>query len=131
MLSKQQKDAALGRLRALFQVISDEASRNADFLTAIEGVLLCPEGAPAAQQKASGVAKIPPVNIMEILHRDGIAAAKSALDQMTNDELVKLASADGIKKPKEAKNMERESLIILLLQTAENRLRQGESFTKG
>ena len=131
MLSKSQKDAVLRQLRELFEAMSDEASRNPDFLDKIASILLCKDSDLATQQKAGTSARGPSLNIVEILHRDGDAAAREALGRMTNDELVKLAVADGVKKSKDAKSMERESLIGLLLQTAENRLRQGESFTKG
>lgn len=131
MPSKQQKDAVLSRLRALFAAVEDEASRNPAFFEKIESILVSSELVIATQQKPASSTKAPTVNLLEILHRDGGPAAREALGALTNDELVRLASADGIKKPKEAKAMEREALIELLLQMADKRLRQGESFTKG
>jgi hypothetical protein len=125
-----QKDAVLSRLRSLFEAVADEASRNPTFFARIESVLLSPEAVVATQQKPSSFARVPTLNVLEILHRDGVAAATEALGKLTNDELAKLTVADGTKKPKEAKSMDRAALIDLLIQTAGNRLRQGESFTK-
>ena len=131
MLSKKQKDAVISRLRSLFEAVSDEASRNPDFFARIEGILLSPEAIVATQQSPSSAAKTPALNLLELLHRKGSAATIKALEELTNDELAKLATADGVKKLKEAKSMERPTLIDLLIETAANRLRQGESFTKG
>jgi hypothetical protein len=131
MRSKLQKEAVFSRLHALFAVVEEEASRNPAFFERIENVLLSSELVIASQQKATPSPKPPGLNLVEVIHREGKDAAKEALSTLTNDEIVRLASADGIKKPKEAKAMEREALIELLLHMADKRLRQGESFTKG
>ena len=130
MPTKQQKDAVLSRLRALFEAVSEEASRNPDFFEQIENILLSPEAIIASQQRPSSQAKGPVLNLLEILHREGEAAARNGLEKLTNDELSKIAVADGVRKLREAKSMDRVSLIDLLLKTAESRLKQGESFTK-
>ena len=132
MPSKQQKDAVLSRLRALFEAVADEATRSPVFFARIEEILLSPEAVVATQQKSSSSSRAPALtNLLEILHRDGPRVARDSLDKLTNDELARLAVADGTRKPKEAKSMDRVALIDLLIQTAESRLRQGESFTKG
>lgn len=131
MPTKQQKDAVLSRLRALFEAVSEEAIRSPDFFSKIEQILLSPEAVVSSQVKPVIGVKPPIINVLEILHREGESAARDSLDKLTNDDLAKLTVADGIKKLKEAKSMERESLIAFLLETASNRLKQGESFTKG
>ena len=131
MPSKKQKDAVLSRLRALFDAVADEATRSPSFFARIEEILLSPEAVLALQQKPPTSPRTPTLNLLEILHRDGPTAARDSLDKLTNDELARLAVADGTRKPKEAKSMERVALMDLLLQTAESRLKQGESFTKG
>lgn len=131
MQTKKQKDAVLSRLRSLFEAVSDEASHNHNFFARIEEILLSSEAIVATKKSPSSTAKTPSLNLLEILHREGKAATLEALESLTNDELAKLASADGVKKLKEAKSMERPVLIGLLIETAEKRLRQGESFTKG
>lgn len=131
MPNKNPTDPIVSRLRSLFDAISDEVAKNPAFLARIEKILRYPEAIVTASARPSRSEKVPCINILEIIHRDGREAALQTLEGFTNDELVKLAIADGIKKGKEAKAMERKDLISLLIDTASARLRQGESFTKG
>ena len=131
MPSKKQKDAVLSRLHALFDAVADEAIRSPDFFARIEEILLSPEAVLALQEEPTTLSRTKSLNLLEILHRDGPTAARDSLDKLTNDELAKLAVADGTRRSRVAKSMERVALMELLLQTAQSRLKQGESFTKG
>ena len=131
MPTKKQRDAVLSRLKALVEAIDEEGARNPDFFSRIEKILLSPDAIVATHKKGGSNAKTPALNILDVLHRDGEPEARKSLESQTNDELAKLAAADGVKKLNEAKSMERDALIDLLIETATNRLKQGESFTKG
>lgn len=70
------------------------------------------------------------INTVEVLHRSGESTLRELLEQLTNDDLIRLCVHDGIKKLKDARTLERQQMIDLLTTTAISRLGQGESFTK-
>jgi len=129
MPTNSQKEAVYTRLRALCDAVYEEALRSPEFFARIEEVLLSPDAKVSVQQK-SPTPQRPSLNTVEILHRDGESGLLSALEQLTNDDLIRLCTADGIKKSKDAKALDRQQLIGLLTSTATSRLNQGESFTK-
>lgn len=129
MSSKQENEAIRQRLKALFDVIYAEAMQNPDFLAQLETILLSPEAKLSLQAKNSE-AKHPTINMLEILHSDGTEALRSILGNYTNADLAKLCVQEGIRKMKEAKSLDRNVLIELLLETATSRLKQGEAFVK-
>ena len=129
MPSNTEKEAIHSRLKALLDAVYDEALRSPEFFDRIERILLSPEARLAVQKPASTSGR-QSINIVELLHRNGEPALLQNLEQCTNEDLARLCVQEGVKKAKEAKSLERDELIELLLQTANNRLKQGESFTK-
>lgn len=130
MPTKKQRDAVLNRLKALVEAIDEESAQNTDFFYRIEEILLSPDAIIATQKKGRSNVKTPTLNILEMLHLNGESEARKTLGTQTNIELAKLASAERAAKLNEAKSMEREALIDLLIEKAHTRLKQGETFTK-
>ena len=127
MPSKKQKEAVLSRLRALLHVVEEECKSNEAFFKHIEEILLSPEAVVSIQKKSSPTARSPKVNAVQVLHDHGEDVLRRELDLSTNDELAKIAAADGIKKPKV---LPRKELIESICSFAKTRLKQGEAFTK-
>jgi hypothetical protein len=129
MPSNTEKEAIHSRLKALLDAVYEEALRSPDFFDRIERILLSPE-ARLAVHKPTSTPSRQSINIVEILHQDGEAGLRSVLSGHTNEDLTRLCVQEGIKKMKDAKSLDRDALIEVLMQTASSRLKQGESFTK-
>jgi len=129
MSSNQEKEAIRQRLKALFDVVYEEALQNPSFFSRLEAILLSPEAKLSLQSKTSPLGRSP-LNMLDILHRDGDTALRDTLNNYTNDELARLCVRERIRKLKEAKSLDRSALIDLLVETAKSRLKQGESFVK-
>lgn len=132
MQSDGPKSTVRRQLKAFFDVVMDEAFANPEFMSRLEKLLVHagsestppPDDRPSSNKKASGP------NMLEILHAKGEPALREELDAMTTDQLARASVQEGVRKLKEAKALERVDLINLLLETARNRLRQGESFVR-
>lgn len=129
MPSKQEYDAVFSRLRALADLIEEEASESLGFFEGLQQILMSEE-AIASLSKPQVKRKAPILAILTVLHEKGEQALHDELARLTNDQLARLAVDEGIKRFKEAKNTERSDLVEILVETAKNRLRQGESFTR-
>lgn len=129
MPSNTEKEAIHSRLKALLDAVYEEALRSPEFFDRIERILLSPE-ARLSVHKPTSTPSRQSINIVEILHQSGEAGLRSTLDGHTNEDLTRLCVQEGIKKMKDAKSLERDALIEVLMQTASSRLKQGESFTK-
>lgn len=129
MPSKTEKEAIHSRLKALLDAVYEEALRSPEFFDRIERILLSPEARLAVHRPTSTPSR-KSINIVEILHNEGEAGLRSALSGHTNEDLTRLCVQEGIKKMKDAKTLDRDALIEVLMQTANSRLKQGESFTK-
>lgn len=131
MPSNTEKEAIHSRLKALLDAVYEEALRSPEFFDRVERILLSPEARLAVHKPTSTPSrKSININIVEILHQDGEAGLRSALSGHTNEDLTRLCVQEGIKKMKDAKSLDRDALIEVLMQTASSRLKQGESFTK-
>jgi hypothetical protein len=123
------KIAVKNRLKAFFDIIYEEAVKNPAFFSKIEAVLISEE-INISKENSTEINKKPDYNLISILHADGEVALYKFLGSKTNDDLVKMCSKDKIAKPKEAKLLQREILIQLVIDTIKNRLKQGESFIR-
>ena len=130
MLNSYSKDAVRARLKALFDAVYEEAAQNPEFFSRLEEILLSPEIKASIRKKASSTATRPSLNVVEILHEKGESGLRAELENCTTNDLVRLCAQESIRKQKDAKNLERGTLIELLLQAASNRLKQGDSFIK-
>ena len=130
MPSKRENEAILTRLRALFKVISDEAQKSPEFLDRLSSILLSKQATLEVGKSSAKPSREPIIRIVEILHSSGEERLLNELQQLTNDQLARLAADEGVKKLKEAKRTDREGLISLLVETASNRLKQGATFTR-
>jgi energy-converting hydrogenase A subunit M len=129
MSGNEMKIAVKNRLKAFFDIIYEEAVKNPDFFSKIEAVLISEE-INISKENSTEINKKPDYNLISILHADGEVALYKFLGSKTNDDLVKMCSKDKIAKPKEAKLLQREILIQLVIDTIKNRLKQGESFIR-
>lgn len=129
MSSNQEKEAIRQRLKALFDIVYEEALQNPSFFSRLEAILLSPEAKLSLQSKISPPGRSP-LNMLDILHSDGDTALRDTLNNYTNDDLAKLCVQERIRKLKQAKSLDRSALIDLLVETAKSRLKQGESFVK-
>lgn len=129
MPSNEEKEAVKSRLKALFDVVYEEAINNPVFFTRLQEILLSPEAKLSLQTKSSFTGR-QKINLLEVLHQDGEVMLRSTLESYTNDDLAKLSSQEGVRKLKDAKSLDRTALIQLLIETAISRLKQGESFVK-
>lgn len=130
MSNKKESEAILNRLRAFFNVICEEAQRNPEFLDRLSAVLLSETTALTIGKSLGKTSREPIIHIVEIVHSSGEQGLRDKLQQLTNDQLARLAADEGVKRLKEAKSIDREILISLLVETGSNRLKQGETFTK-
>ncbi len=130
MPSKKETDAILTRLRALCDVIYEEAQKSPEFCERLSSILLSEEAALALRKPSGKLSREPIIHIVEVVHSSGEQGLRNALQQLTNDQLARLATDEGVKRLKEAKSIDREELISLLVETGSNRLKQGETFTK-
>lgn len=130
MPSKKDNEAILTRLRALFNVIYEEAQRSPEFLESLSSILLSEQAKLALGKPSGKLSREPIIHIVEIVHASGEQGLRNELQLLTNDQLARLAAGEGVKRLKEAKSIRREELISLLVETGSNRLKQGETFTK-
>lgn len=121
--------ALSSRLRALCEIVSAEAARNPEFSRALEEVLLSAEVKVKIQAKKSKSSK-PNVNTVHILQQGGEEALAQALAPLTTDDIRKLITADRYARLKEVKDLDRESLISILVGGTHKRLHQGAVFIK-
>jgi len=130
-MSNDPKIAVQSRLRAFFEAVYEEAQQNPQFLTKLEEILVSRDLriSPIKKCKNEGITQ-KAINIVDVLHTEGEDGLKIALTNFTNSDLIKLCTQEGIRKIRDSKNHERDELIVILIQTASDRLRQGESFTK-
>lgn len=129
MSTNKETELFLNKLESTLRVVVDEARMNPDFCMKLarafgEEVSISPK--PPGKQRL----KVPEINIVEIMHAGGESELHDRLQQLTNEQLVRLSVAEGILKPKAAKSKAREVLISLILNRARDILRQGEAFTK-
>jgi len=129
MPSNEEKEAIKLRLKALFDVVYEEAINNPGFFTRLQEILLSPEAKLSLLTKSSSTPR-PKLNLLEVLHQDGDTVLRNTLETYTNNDLAKLCSQEGVRKLKDAKSLDRAALINLLIETAISRLKQGESFVK-
>lgn len=130
MQNVKKLDMSLKKLKELFNLIESEAKGSPAFLEKLANVFGQELDEATNIQSGDKKTKEPILNIVDILHRAGQEALLKELDVLTNDQLAKLASQEGIKKYKDAKSAERGDLIESLSEIASNRLSQGSSFTK-
>jgi len=130
MPSKKENEAILTRLRALFNVIQEEAQKSPEFLERLGAILLSDQATVALGKSSGKPSREPIIHIVETIHAFGEQGLRDELQRLTNDQLARLAASESRKRLKEANSAEREELIHLLVETAANRLKQGESFMK-
>lgn len=130
MPSKKENEVILTRLRALFNVIYEEAQKNPEFLGRLSSILLSEQATLALGKSSGKPPREPIIHIVKIIHSSGEQGLRNELQQLTNDQLARLAADEGIKRLREAQSIEREELVSVLIETASNRLKQGETFTK-
>lgn len=92
--------------------------------------IFTPSSADNPSQKKESSPQKSVLNILEILHESGENGLKERLDSLTTNDLIKLCSQESVRKPKDAKSLERSELVELLVQVAINRIKQGNSFIK-
>lgn len=129
MPSKKDYDAVFLKLRSLASLIESEAKGNDTFFEKIQNVLMGEMDSVSAS-KPLVRQKSPNFSVVSVLHENGEQHLLGRLELMTNEQLIRLAQADGIKRIKEARNIERSELIRIIVETANNRLKQGQSFTR-
>jgi hypothetical protein len=129
MPTKPQYDAVFSRLRAITELIEQEARESEGFFEGLQKILMTPE-AMVALDKPQIRSKAPILPVLAILHEQGETTLREQLERLTNDKLARLAADEGIKRLKDAKNTERNDLVAAILETARNRLKQGEAFTR-
>lgn len=129
MPSKKDYDAVFSRLRALTDLIEQEARESLGFFEGLQKILLSEEAVLSADKPLTR-RKAPILAVLSILHERGESALREELERLTNDQLARLATDEGIKRLKDAKAAERIELQNALVEMAQNRLKQGESFTR-
>lgn len=132
MRSDDPKVAVRRRLKALMEIILDEAAQNPEFLIKLDS-LLGHRGdgySDALDARSSGSKRVPGPNLLEVLHSSGESVLRDELESMTTDQLARTAVQEGVRKSKEAKALVRGELVELMIETTKNRLRQGESFVR-
>jgi hypothetical protein len=129
MPTKPQYDAVFSRLRAITELIEQEARESEGFFEGLQKILMTPE-AMVALDKPQIRSKAPILPVLAILHEQGETTLREQLERLTNDKLARLAADEGIKRLKDARNTERNDLVAAILETARNRLKQGEAFTR-
>lgn len=129
MPSKAEYDAVFSRLRAIADLVEQEARECDGFFEGLQKILMTPE-AIVALEKPQTRKREPILAIVAVLHEQGEEALREQLKRLTNDKLARLAADEGIKRLKDAKSTERTELIDFLFATAQSRLKQGESFTR-
>lgn len=130
MQNNKKLDIALKKLKELFTIIECEAKKSPAFLEKLATVFNQDSESITNPQPSEKKIREPFLNIVDILHRLGKDRLNEELDLLTNDQLAKLASQEGIKKYKDSKTADRKELIDSLVEIASNRLSQGSSFIK-
>lgn len=121
--------AIQSRLRAMCEVILVEASRNPQFQAALEEVLLSSEVKVKIQSRKSKVSK-PVINTVQILQESGETVLKEALSRLATDDIRKIITGDRHARLKDVREMDRETLVSLLIDKTKKRLNQGSVFIK-
>jgi hypothetical protein len=118
------------RIRALFDAIIEEAEQNPQFAESVMDIFADTPCKASSRKKSEEKKFSLDFSPLEILHKEGEEALRSKLDALTNDDLIKACSGEGIVQRKNAQSMAREDLILNIVKSSHDRLRQGESFTK-
>ncbi len=126
--NKEESIKALeARLYAFVQIVLDEASRNPEFSHQLEGVLLG-DTVKVVHVEPSKKKIKESLDVVGFLHEHGENKLREALSTKADNELKTIVRAEGIRKGKELKALERHQMIEEILQTAARRLGQGKSF---
>ena len=120
------------KLKLLFEAVAEHAMENQQFMESLERILVLSGNEnrkTATKRKYSSIRSADP-NLLDVLHSRGEIALLEILNAMTTDELVRVCVREGLRKQKEAKNIERPNLILMLQEMANLRLMQGGSFVR-
>ncbi len=115
------------KLHYLTDIVCAEAQKNPEFLQKLADLFsICTQESTKINKNTKNT-KTPGINVLEVLHNFGETAIREKLGLCTNDELLQIATKESIKR---GKSFGREELISKIIEIAQARLKQGESFTK-
>jgi hypothetical protein len=117
-------------IRIFLEEIEREAEKNEIFRETLSSLFQLDSEERLISKPRDKKNRVPILNIVDILHKSGIEELNKALNFLSNDQLIKLANQEGIKKNKDSKSLDRKVIIDLLIELAGNRLSQGASFNK-
>lgn len=117
-------------IRIFLEEIEREAEKNEIFRDTLSSLFQLDSEERLISKPRDKKNRVPILNIVDILHKSGIEELNKALNFLSNDQLIKLANQEGIKKNKDSKSLDRKVIIDLLIELAGNRLSQGASFNK-
>lgn len=115
------------KLTNLIRVVLNEAEVNHEFYLKLEEVIVSDslKAIPKISKKQQAKAYF---NVVAFLKEQGAEKLTAHLETQPNDDLREILRAEGIRKGKELKSIERQQMIEEIIQTAERRLNQGKSF---
>lgn len=115
-------------LREFLEVIEREAKENDSFSETLLSLFQLDSDERLISKPKDKKNRVPILNIVDILHKSGIEELNKALNFLSNDQLIKLANQEGIKKTKDSRSLDRKTIIDTLIDLANSRLSQGSSF---
>jgi hypothetical protein len=115
------------KLTSLVNCILNKAASDTEFATQLEEVLLS-DSLRVVLQENKKKAQKSTFNPIAFLRENSIDILKAELERKTDSELRLIVRAEGIKKGKELKSMERQQMIDEVIQNSERRLKQGSVF---
>ena len=117
-------------MRKFLEELEREAEKNEIFRDTLSSLFQLDSEERLISKPRDKKNRVPILNIVDILNKSGKDALNIKLNELSNDQLIKLANQEGIKKTKDSRSLDRKILIDLFVDLASSRLSQGASFNK-
>jgi hypothetical protein len=116
-----------GKLGRLLSCVVAHASKDPAFAEELAAALMTNRESASREGRRPATRSIR-FSPVAFLHEHGQDQLRTELGKMTDDELREIVRAQGIAKGKEAKTMDRDKMINLVVQHSNRRLHQGSAF---
>ena len=133
MLENKKNQVILRKIRGMRKFLEElerEAEKNEIFRDTLSSLFQLDSEERLISKPRDKKNRVPILNIVDILKESGKDALNIKLNELSNDQLIKLANQEGIKKTKDSRSLDRKNLIDLFVGLASSRLSQGASFNK-
>jgi hypothetical protein len=117
------------KLQNLVACVVAKAAEDPAFAHELEEVLLS-DSLKRKLASPSGKSKRNLLSAVTVLHTKGENGLRAELEMLTDDELRRVARAEGLFKGRDLKTISRAELLAEIISSAQRRLTQGESFLK-